>query len=151
MEKSSCDDCWMQYRNTTKYPTRTEKGSSFFEKNALQYLSKLYPHYKKQIDSILNRFIDISIPFKHYYIYSYKTRGNFSMKNLIETLYPNFSFSNLVISNGELAAKTYLELIYEKSTLKQTKILKDLEDYCHHDTLSLTKLLDYLKSLNTFS
>ena len=74
-------------------------------------------------------------------------KGSYSIKSVLPSLCPDFSYKNLEINNGSLASSSYV-LIKSLNDLDKVKKIKyDLLEYCKMDTLAMVKILDVLKKI----
>jgi len=128
------------------------KGSVFvyympFEKSRLQELAESFPQYKKQLNAICERLVDLIIPFRNRYIYHYKMNGSASIKSVLPALFPELDYSKLNISDGGMASLAYLNLscITDKKQIASTR--GNLLEYCKMDTRAMVELYQYLSKL----
>jgi hypothetical protein len=117
-----------------------------FEKQRLQELCRAFPDYASFLNDIIDRMIDLIIPFKNGWYYSPKMKGKNSIKNVLPALVPGFSYQDLDINNGILASQSFLNLsrIEDKEQISKTR--KDLLEYCKLDTEAMVKIFEVLKS-----
>ena len=59
-----------------------------FECRILRELSELFPHYKRQIESVIDRVVDLMIPFRDKAYYSKEMNGSDSIKVVLPALVP---------------------------------------------------------------
>ncbi len=114
---------------------------SNFEKTIINSLSKLYPSFSKQLNSLLDRMVDLeSITRKNYYHPDF--HGSFSIKNTLPVLVPGMSYTNLEIPDGDsaMAAFAYLALGKYKDEKEVESVRAALLDYCKQDTLAMVNL-----------
>ncbi len=122
-----------------------------FEKNVLLKLAEQFPSDKKWIDSLIDRMIDLLIPFKNFYYYNPKQEGSASIKKVLPVL-TGKSYSDLEISQGGEASLQYLYMIYgadgKKPSEKEViKIRKNLEAYCGLDTEGMVWIVRELERM----
>jgi hypothetical protein len=114
---------------------------SNFEKTIINSLSKLYPNFSKQLDSLLDRMVNLeSIIRKNYYHPDF--HGSYSIKNTLPVLVPGMSYKDLQIRDGDsaMAAFAYLALGKYKVEKERESIRDALLDYCKQDTLAMVNL-----------
>ena len=116
-----------------------------FEKQRLQELSRVFPQHSVSLNNIINRMIDLIIPFKNSWYYSPKMKGKNSIKNVLPALVPGFSYQDLEINNGILASQTFLNLSRIENQKELDKTRNDLLEYCKLDTLAMVKIFEVLK------
>ncbi|MGM9969220.1 MAG: DUF2779 domain-containing protein [Anaeroplasma sp.] len=117
-----------------------------FEKSRIKELAHMYPNYANELYSLLDRFIDLAIPFQKGYCYNRAMGGSFSIKSVLPALFPNDSelnYHNLEqIHRGDEANAAYLNLKnMNKDDYDRTRI--NLLNYCCLDTYAMVKI--YLK------
>lgn len=128
-----------------------KKGSiicynSSFEKTRLKELALQFPKYETYINNIINRIEDLMIPFQKLWYYHPDFKASYSIKYVLDTLIPKFSYQNLNIKNGGEASSIYPTLsLMDSKTKKQT--INDLLEYCKLDTLAMVKIHQYLQQL----
>ena len=116
-----------------------------FEKQRLQELSRAFPDYASLLNDIIDRMVDLIIPFKNGWYYSPKMKGKNSIKNVLPALVPGFSYQDLDINNGILASQSFLNLSRVEDQEQVNKTRKDLLEYCKLDTLAMVKIFEVLK------
>ncbi len=118
-----------------------------FERTRLQELANDFPEFSDSISNILNRLIDLMIPFRERWYYTPDMKGSYSIKVVLPALLPEFSYSNLEIKDGSIASSTYSSMVQGLFTGDKIKSVKALLEYCKLDTLAMVKILDKLSSL----
>jgi hypothetical protein len=128
------------------------KGSIFvydqrLETRQLREIAALYPEYASQIESVIERIIDLIIPFQKRFFYTPKMKGLCSLKNTLPAIQPEFSYQNLVIQNGYMAITALESLYYEhdKNVIKITR--ENLKQYCQLDTLAMVKIHEFFNTI----
>ena len=117
-----------------------------YETGVLNSIIEHFPRYADQLQSVINRFIDLYAIIRRHY-YHPKFYGSFSLKYVLPALVPEMSYENLSIKEGMQASTEYLRMIDcatpedEKARLRQ-----DLLTYCGQDTLAMVKIRDKLLS-----
>jgi hypothetical protein len=116
-----------------------------FERSCLKLLGNEVPELKKALDSIADRLVD-PLPILRKAVYDPKFGNSFGMKSVAPALLgEEFSYSDLVVSNGEMAQLAFEELIrLPQGSPRHTEIRQALLEYCGRDTLSLVKLVEWL-------
>jgi len=118
-----------------------------FEKTRLQELANDFPEYSNSISNILNRLKDLMIPFRNRWFYTPEMKGSYSIKVVLPSLLPEFTYSNLEIKDGNTASSTYASMVQGVFTGDKDKTVKALLEYCKLDTLAMVKILEKLNSL----
>jgi hypothetical protein len=110
-----------------------------FEKGVIKKLAEHFPKEKKWAKSVLDRFVDLAIPFKKFYYHNPSQKGSASLKDVLPAL-TGKKHSELDISEGGTASRMFLYSTHgapdgSKATDSEVKkIRKDLEKYCELDT-----------------
>lgn len=110
----------------------------------LKSLAQQFPKYQVEIESIVERFVDLAQLFVGGAIYDEKMEGLFSLKQLLKVIDPNLSYESLAISHGIEAVKHYRTLQDEEND--ETK-RQALLSYCQMDTYAMVKVFEWIKSL----
>ena len=120
-----------------------------FEKRVIQSLANTFPEYQKQLEALLDRFVDLMIPFQKGWYYLPEMQGSYSIKAVLPALFPKdktLDYSALSIGNGS-DASVYLQAMLENRVQKEelTDLRKELLAYCKLDTLAMVKIWEVLK------
>jgi predicted RecB family nuclease len=119
-----------------------------FERSRLKELGENFPIYQKQLSSIIDRLVDLMVPFQKLWYYHPEFKASYSIKAVLPALIPEFSYDNLNIHNGGEASSIYPTLS-SMTKDEKTNVIKDLLAYCELDTLAMVKIYDFLhKSVN---
>lgn len=122
-----------------------------FEKGVIKSLAESFPEYAEQLNALIDRFVDLLIPFQKGWYYSPAMKGSASIKSVLPALFPNDSdldYKSLRIGNGG-DASVYLQAYYE-GRVKESDVeslRKDLLAYCKLDTLAMVKIYQKLMLL----
>jgi hypothetical protein len=124
-----------------------------FETGVLKECAEFVPDYKKFVDNIAKRVIDLIVPFRNFFYYHPSQNGSASLKEVLPAL-TGQSYDDLEISEGNAASLMYLHAIVGhhngKSSVpaeEREKIMKDLEVYCGRDTEGMIWIVDELRKL----
>ena len=117
-----------------------------FERGKLQDLAELFPSKADVIHAIIDRLVDLMIPFQKKWYYSYKMKGSYSIKKVLPALMPEFEdgYSSLTISDGGTASLVYAQMTDGTFDGDVDAARKDLLAYCELDTLAMVKILERL-------
>jgi hypothetical protein len=118
-----------------------------FEKTRLEELRDLFDEYRDDLQSIINKLVDLIVPFRSKYVYHYKMNGSASIKNVLPALLPHLSYEALEIGEGGAASQAYLNLFVENDDAVIDHTRKALLEYCKLDTLAMVELFQYLRNL----
>jgi len=115
-----------------------------FESTRLKELIQEHPKYKKAIQNVLDRMVDLMAPFRKNYRLP-QMQGSFSIKYVLPALVPELSYSNLTIGNGGDASAAFYHLREETDAEKRKLTRQALLEYCELDTLAMMKILEKLQ------
>lgn len=118
-----------------------------FEITRLKEITRDFPKYSKEINSLISRVKDLMYPFQKKFYYKPEMKGSHSIKNVLPALVPSLSYDNLNIAEGSMASLSFEQLLHETDFFKINEIRKDLLDYCKLDTFAMVKILEVLESL----
>jgi hypothetical protein len=113
----------------------------------LNELIDVFPLYEQQLKGIIDRIIDLMIPFQKKHYYTPEMKGKYSIKYVLPALCPELSYSDLNIQEGGSASRLFSQMLNGKFTGDKEQTRKDLIDYCKLDTWAMVKLLDSIKSV----
>ncbi len=117
-----------------------------FEKTCINGLIANYPKYKKQLESINERWVDLMKPFQSRWYYHPNFAGSASIKNVLPVMVPELSYQDLDIQEGGTASLVYSQL--KSQTLEvQAVERKQLLEYCKLDTLAMVRIWEELNDL----
>ena len=120
-----------------------------FEKARIKELAEHFPKEKKWAKAILDRFVDLAVPFRKFYYYNPKQKGSASLKDVLPAL-TGKSYSEMDIAEGGTASRMFLYSTHgnpdgsKASASEVKKIRKDLEKYCELDTLGMVWIVEKL-------
>lgn len=117
-----------------------------FEKRILQYCKSWFPEYAEQIDDIINRIVDLMLIFSNKDYYVPAMQGSYSIKKVLPALVPELDYSSLEIGSGDLASLSFESMINNPNAEENSKIRKQLLEYCQQDTLAMVKILQVLQN-----
>ena len=120
--------------------------NSNFEIGVLESVCGTFPQYRDWLNSVIPRFIDLYVPFRDYYYYHPNQQGSASIKSVLPVL-TGKGYSDLNISNGEMASKEYFRVTFSDAVFaEQQALYADLEEYCRLDTYGMIEIYNALKS-----
>jgi hypothetical protein len=118
-----------------------------FEIGILNNCAKRFPKYKKWVETIIPRFVDVLKPFQSFFYYHPDQNGSASLKSVMPALIGK-GYDEMEISEGGQASQEFLRITYtDVSETEQKKVRKALELYCQQDTEGLVEVLDALRAL----
>jgi hypothetical protein len=113
-----------------------------FEMNRLREIARDFPEYSSQIDQVLERVVDLMVPFRRKHLFTPDMNGSYSLKAVLPALVPDLSYSGLEIQEGGSASMTYESLYYDTDPDSVAKKRENLLKYCELDTLSMVRILE---------
>jgi hypothetical protein len=114
-----------------------------FEIGRLRELAKEFPAHEKWVDSVINRMVDLIVPFRKFHYYNPKQKGSASLKNVLPAVLGHNPYDKLKIGEGGLASVSYLDMTYGSGK----DVRKDLLKYCELDTKAMVMLVEKLEKL----
>ncbi len=113
-----------------------------FEKGRNAEIGEMVPKFKDFMTDLNNRMYDLMMIFKNNYD-DYRFKGSFSLKAVLPTLLPKYSYKDLDIQNGSDAMDMIYNLVFGKTENKE-QLKKWALNYCERDTLVMVKLYEFL-------
>ena len=118
-----------------------------FEITRLKELSEHFPKHKKWIDNVLEKIVDLYVPFRNFGYYNPKQHGSASIKKILPALTEK-SYETMEISDGGTASVEFFNITYNKCTKEQKKkVRENLLKYCELDTLAEAMIIEKLRKL----
>ncbi len=119
-----------------------------FEIGRIRELAKYNLKKEKELLDLIDRFVDLIVPFRSLGYYHPNFNGSFSIKAVLPAMFPNddeLDYKKLgSIQNGGDAMDTFANLHLLKNKSKRDDIRKDLLAYCHLDTLAMVRIYEKL-------
>ena len=112
-----------------------------FEISRLKELARDFPQYEKQICQVIERVVDLMVPFRKKEYYHPEFNESYSIKKVLPVLVPELSYSALEIQDGGSASLIYLQLKNQSEEVREEQ-RKNLLEYCKLDTLAMVKILE---------
>lgn len=111
----------------------------------LKELAQQFPQFEKDINQLIERFVDLASPFASGLLYDIRMKGSYSIKTLIEVV-SDLSYDNLMIKDGMEAVEVW-RLIDKNQTNQEQKLLDALKTYCSFDTYSMYEVYLWLEKI----
>ena len=108
-------------------------------------LSVVYPEYKEELEKIVDRFVDLAVPFIDGLVYDVRMQGNYSLKKLVD-ICSDYSYKDLDIYDGMEAVYSWRD-IANADEEKGEKIVENLKEYCSLDAYGLFLVYRWLIQL----
>jgi hypothetical protein len=118
-----------------------------FEISRLKDLALVFPQYADRIEAIINRIVDLMVPFRQKDYYVREMCGSHSIKYVLPALVPDMSYEGLAIGDGETAMLAYAQLNRMENMFDIADTRKNLLDYCRLDTLGMVKIWEKLQEI----
>ena len=118
-----------------------------FEKSILKQLSKDFPQYEAQLNGIIDRLVDLMVPFKNKDYYKPEMKGSYSIKSVLPALCPDLSYDELDIKEGGTASRVFGQMLTGEFEGDVQLTRTHLLEYCKLDTLAMVKILDRINEV----
>jgi len=118
-----------------------------FEITRLKEIAGDFAKYERGVYSIIERVVDLMIPFQKKWYYTPEMHGSYSIKKVLPALVPELSYSGLNIADGGSASVAFGQLLEEGDMFKIEETRKSLLEYCKLDTLAMVEILNKLKDI----
>jgi hypothetical protein len=112
-----------------------------FEISRLKELARDFPEFELEIFNVIERIVDLMIPFRKKQYYHPDFNESYSIKKVLPVLVPELSYDGLIIKEGGSASNTYSELKYQAAEIAAEQRVQLLE-YCKLDTFAMVKILE---------
>lgn len=116
------------------------------EKLRLLELGKQFPEYQKPLKEIMDRMVDVQIPFQQGVVYHQGMRGSWSLKAIMAVLDPS-AYGKLVVKNGLEEVELWRKWSKETKANQANLLKKQLVSYSRMDSLALIRIIDWLLAL----
>lgn len=119
-----------------------------FEKSRLKELASLYSQYDSYVNNILERIVDLLVPFSNFNYYNPSQNGSCSIKKVLPAV-TGKSYEGMEIVNGGDASTLYFKATFEDgfSVEEKEEVYSNLLKYCKLDTEGMVWIIDELKKL----
>lgn len=123
-----------------------------YEKIAIQFLIKRFPRLEAALQSLIDRMIDLSEPFRKHWVYHKRMQGRSAFKYILPAMVADLGYQDLVVENGEQAATLYALLVNHIQHTgnphpEESCYLSDLSHYCARDTWGLYRVFEALQGM----
>lgn len=115
-----------------------------FEAGRLKELARDLPKYEARISTLLERLVDLMLPFQKKYYYHPAMQGSYSIKYVLPALVPELRYQDLEIQEGGTASLTFLQMVQGSFKGDVAATRQALIEYCKLDTWAMVRLLDRL-------
>ena len=111
----------------------------------LSELAAIYPEYKEELEKIVDRFVDLAVPFIDGLVYDVRMQGNYSLKKLVD-ICSDYSYKDLDIYDGMEAVFSWRDIANADEKMGE-KIVENLKEYCSLDAYGLFLVYKWLIQL----
>lgn len=118
-----------------------------FERGRLRELIVSFPQYDNDLQAIIDRMVDLMIPFQKKHYYAPDLMGSYSIKYVLPSLVPELSYKDLEIQNGGMAMNTFGNMMEGSFEGDEATTRRALIEYCKMDTLAMVRILQRLEEL----
>jgi hypothetical protein len=116
-----------------------------FENGVFKKLAIDFPEHADWIQNVLDRIVDLAVPFQNFYYYNPIQKGSYSIKKVLPAI-TGKGYENLEINNGGDASAEYFNTFIKKKE-KNEQLRKNLLIYCGLDTEAMVWIVGELKRL----
>jgi len=121
-----------------------------FELTRMKEIAENFPEYKRRVETIPSRTVDLLVIFREYSYYNPKQQGSASIKKVLPAL-TGKTYKGMNISDGGTASVEFFKAHYaECSEEKRKQVREDLLKYCGLDTEAEIMIIDSLKEIISF-
>lgn len=114
-----------------------------FETGILKKCAEALPEYKKWVEAIGERIIDLLKPFRDFAYYHHNQDGSYSIKKVLPVL-TDKSYDDMEIGDGGTASAEYCRVTFTGDNKDKEKVRKLLEEYCGLDTMGMVDIVEQL-------
>lgn len=118
-----------------------------FEATRLRELQEAFPQYNSYIEIILDRLIDLMVPFQKKWYYASGMNGSYSIKSVLPALVPEMSYDGMKIGDGGTAMAAFEGLLNITNEKEKEQVRTALLEYCKLDTFAMVMIFDKLKMI----
>jgi hypothetical protein len=117
-----------------------------FERAVLRHLAHQFPEYGDRLLDMADRLWDQLAIFRQHYQHHGFARSN-SLKAVLPVVVPELSYRSLAVQNGMEAQVVWEEMLACPDAAEKQRMVTQLRNYCHLDTLAMVKIHEALSSL----
>ena len=146
------DDCRIEFiesllRDLPKSGSIVAFNTSGGEALRLRELQVSFPQYHQQLENVIDRLVDFSVPFNLGIVYHLKMKGFYSLKKIVEVIDENYSYKKLAIPQAMMAVDSWRKLNEVKDSEEGKELLNSLLAYCAMDTYSLYLIYQWFQEI----
>jgi len=118
-----------------------------YERTMINQMRRDFPVYADELQFIVDRLVDLIVPFRKKYYKTETMEGSASIKKVLPAICPELSYSDLEIGNGMTASNSFLVLYSSSDEEYIATTRENLLKYCHLDTLAMVKVFEVLQKV----
>lgn len=115
-----------------------------FEKQRLQELAAFSTGHALAIAGVIDRLVDLIVPFRSQAVYDWRMAGSASLKSVLPALIPELSYNKLEVADGGAASAAWLRMMESEESDEKERLRQALLCYCELDTLAMVRILEWL-------
>jgi len=115
---------------------------------ALNNIVKHHPQYKKSVEQVKKKFIDLADVFTNLWYYHPLQKGSTSLKKIHQSVFGRDIYEGMPVNSGLLASYGYDDYLNETDIFKKQELKENLVNYCKADTRAVLELFAHLKALS---
>jgi len=116
---------------------------------ALNNIVKHHPQYKKPVEQIRKKFLDLADIFTHLWYYHPMQKGSTSLKKIHQAIFARDIYEGIPVNSGLLASYGYDDYLNEADLFKKQELKENLVAYCKADTRALEEIFTFLRQKAT--
>ncbi len=117
-----------------------------FEKSCLKMMAFLFPQYEVRINAVIDRLVDLALPFQKKWYYDSRFSCSYSIKDVLPVIAPDLSYKNLAVNNGDDASVLFMKMMQEPNKDWSAE-RKNLIEYCGLDTWAMVRIFRHLNTI----
>jgi len=117
-----------------------------FEKGRLRECAEAFPQFAGWADAVIDRMLDLMIPFRGFQFYHPDQCGSASIKSVLPTL-TGKDYKGLEIQEGGMASREFFRVTFtDVDASERARVREELDRYCCQDTEAMLWILEILRA-----
>jgi hypothetical protein len=118
-----------------------------FEETVLREAAQAFPESTEWIDGVINRLIDLIVPFRSFHYYNPLQNGSASLKKVLPAI-TGQGYDEMAIAKGDDASLAFLRITFDDVSPEEVeRVRADLLSYCKMDTEGMVRIVERLEEL----
>jgi hypothetical protein len=117
-----------------------------FESRIIGELAASFSDKASELLSLNDRLVDLMVPFRRREFYHGMMNGSYSIKAVLPALVPGYSYDELEIASGDVAASSWLRMVMSTDAEERFALRRDLLKYCERDTEAMVRILEVMQA-----